>query len=377
MLRYLFSFSVSGLLVNLLSRRTLIFLSSIMLSPVAISQTTPSEFAEMTLQDLFSESLTESTEESGGDTSAFRWSLQYRFAEYDGYRDGTSDLTLDEVLFVPGEEERTEKNFPVVPTVIKQRVTILNGEYQWRPDWLLSVALPYIYQETDHISIVPVYEEFSIKSNGIGDVTLGARYQFAKKGAASNKNHNTDAWFFGFGISLPTGSIDEQGDTPRAAGDQQLPYTMQLGSGTYDFPLELSYQWSGEYEYFLSASATLRSGKTDRDYRLGNRYMLAVKIQTDLSQNLKAIVGLDLVYIDKIHGRDEELLVPQAIPYPAGITNPNLYGGRKAVAKVGLKWRFAESYQITAEFGKPLYQDLNGPQPKEQWRTGFILSKLL
>jgi hypothetical protein len=38
-------------------------------------------------------------------------------------------------------------------------------------------------------------------------------------------------------MRLPTGSIDEVGDTPRNGSGtlERLPYTMQLGSGTYDF----------------------------------------------------------------------------------------------------------------------------------------------
>ena len=40
------------------------------------------------------------------------------------------------------------------------------------------------------------------------------------------------------------GSIDEEGDTPRAAGDQQLPYTMQIGSGTWDLPAALVFEKS-------------------------------------------------------------------------------------------------------------------------------------
>ena len=43
-------------------------------------------------------------------------------------------------------------------------------------------------------------------------------------------------WKVGAGVSLPTGSIDEEGDTPRAPGDQQLPYTMQLGFRNLGLP---------------------------------------------------------------------------------------------------------------------------------------------
>ena len=44
------------------------------------------------------------------------------------------------------------------------------------------------------------------------------------------------------GFSLPTGSIDEKGRTPKDANvDTQLPYTMQLGSGTYDIKPSIVY----------------------------------------------------------------------------------------------------------------------------------------
>lgn len=334
-------------------------------SSMVYAQTTPSEFAEMTLQDLF----VESTEDTETQASKWRFSLQNRFAEYDGYRDGTDDLTLDEVLFVPGEEPRTDSNFPVVPTVIKQNVTILSAEYLWRDDWHFSVAIPWIQQETDHISIVPGYDQFLIESEGVGDVTMGVKHQVWQE--------DQQLFWLSAGVSLPTGSIDEQGDTPRAPGDQQLPYTMQLGSGTFDFPLELQYQRLGDIDFSLAAAVTMRVGSNDRHYRLGNRYTLASKLQTHLTETVQGMLGLDFVHIDRIHGRDDELLVPQPNPYPAGITNPELYGGRRIIAKVGLKWRFMPDYQLTAEFGKPLYQHLNGPQPKEQWRGGVVLSWLM
>ena len=66
---------------------------------------------------------------------------------------------------------------------------------------------------------------------------------------------------------MPTGSIDEEGDTPRAPGSQQLPYTMQLGSGTWDFPLFLSFRkYEARWDWGMDASYTLRTCSNDRDY---------------------------------------------------------------------------------------------------------------
>lgn len=340
-------------------------LLSATVSSVVFAQSTPSEFAEMSLQDLFSAS----TEDSSDIEDKWSWSLRYQQAEFEGYLDGSNDLSFDDVLFTPGEEPRTDKNFPVVPTVIMQRATILGIQYQWNKRWHGSLAVPYIQQETDHISIVPGYDEFLIKSRGVGDVSFNAGYLLAQQ--------NNQQWQINIGLSIPTGSIDEQGDTPRAPGNQQLPYTMQLGSGTLDIPLSLSYQSTGQHKLSLDAMATIRTGNNDRDYRLGDRYGLKGKYRHSINDSLSAVLGAEVSHSKAIHGADQSLLVPQAIPYPASITNPDLYGGTKVLLSAGFRWQFAEGYNLSFEFAKPVYQHLNGPQPQENWRGGLAISSAI
>lgn len=341
------------------------FLLSATVPSAAFAQSTPSEFAEMSLQELFSAS----TEDSSGTKNNWSWSLRYQQAEFEGYLDGSQDLSFDEVLFTPGQEARTDKNFPVVPTVIVQRATILGIQYQWNERWHGSLALPYIQQETDHISIVPGYDEFLITSQGIGDVSFNAGYLLAQQ--------DNQQWQISLGLSIPTGSIDEQGDTPRAPGDQQLPYTMQLGSGTWDIPLSLSYRLTGRHKLSLDATATIRTGKNDRDYRLGNRYGIKGRYRHLLSDTFSTVFGVEYSHSKAIHGADESLLVPQPIPYPASITNPDLYGGTKVLLSAGFNWQFAEGYNLSVEFAKPVYQHLNGPQPQENWRGGLAISSAI
>lgn len=353
---------MSGLIIQNMAKRLVFVFCSAAFSSWCFAQSTPSEFAEMSLQDLFSIS----TEDTHIDQSPWSWSVQYRFAEFDGYLQGDDSLTLDEVLFVPGTEARSDSNFPVVPTVITQEVTLLALSYEWSSDWHLNLALPYIKQATDHISIVPGYDEFLIESSGAGDVTLSANHRIV-----TQPHHH---WWFSLGVNFPTGSIDEKGDTPRAPGDQQLPYTMQLGSGTYDIPLELQYHHVGELDLSLRFAATIRTGRNDRDYRLGNRYSISGRYGHELNENLAVFVASEFSYIDVIQGADQSLLVPQPVPYPASITNPNLYGGRKLLARLGASWQVFDDHRLTFEFAKPIYQHLNGPQPKERWRSGVMFS---
>lgn len=338
---------------------------SLLMTEKAGAQSTPSEFAELSLLELFEQTIDDT--DSSGPKSPWTFAYQYRFAEFDGYLDGTKSLGLQDVLWNGPGEQRTAKNFPVVPTRITQSVHTVGVGYQLDDNWQLYLSAPYIRQESDHISIVRDYDFFVIESHGFGDTSVSASYSWN-----DTAEHN---WQFSFGVTLPTGSIDEEGDTPRAPGDQQLPYTMQLGSGTYDIPLELSYQHSGLQNFDLRLAANIRTGRNDRNYRLGNNYTLSGRYQFDLSPTVKPFAGVNLQYSESIHGQDDDLLVNAPFPYPASITNPDLYGGTKVNVRLGLLWQFSQAYRLNIEAGKPVYQDLNGPQPKERWRSSIQISR--
>lgn len=300
-----------------------------------------------------------------------KWSVSYQYknVEFEGYLDDDKRVNLDHILWSGAIEDRTQVNFPIVPTTIRQQAHVFGLGYQYSPQWSWYMSVPYIKQSTDHISIIADYENFTIDTGGVGDTVVTTSYLF----------HNDDIhkWWFSLGVSLPTGSIDKMGDTPRDFGDQPLPYTMQLGSGTFDFPMEFHYQNKDSYGFGLSLTAMIRSGKNDQNYRLGNNYQITSRYRTSLNANWDAFATASLHYSSAIKGQDNRLLVDGAYPYPASITNPHFYGGKKVNIKVGLAWKFSESYRLTVELGKPIYQNLNGPQPSENWRSGLQLSRSL
>ena len=329
-----------------------------------LAQSTPSEFAQMSLQELFNQSIYD-TGKQQIQTSPWTLNYQYKTAKFEGYLDGSKSLSFNDVKGPPSNG--SGKTFPVVPTTITQTAHIYSVGYQFNEQWQGHLSVPYIKQSTDHLSLVPGYSTFTINTDGIGDIVMSASYAL-----------NSESWLLSLGLSLPSGSIDEQGDTPRGPGNQQVPYTMQLGSGTFDFPVELSYQSSSTPNLSLNASATIRTGTNCRDYRLGNNYSLSGRYKVELSSKLKGYTGLTAQYSDSIHGQDNSLLAGDpATLYPASITNPDLYGGKKISARLGLLWKITEGYQLNMELSKPIYQHLNGPQPKEKWRSSFYISKLL
>ncbi|MFT6896459.1 MAG: hypothetical protein ACJA13_000861 [Paraglaciecola sp.] len=339
-----------------------------MTSSICCAQSTPSEFAKLSLDQLFELSIDETQTEQH---SPSPWSFAYNFKRvtFDGYLDGDTSLSRDEVWWQGLPEVRTSKNFPIVPTVISQQAQVISIGYQFGPKWRVHLSVPYLSQSTDHISSVPNYTDFTIDTSGLGDVVVSASHQLV--------NSAKNIWWFTAGLSLPTGSIDEQGDTPRAAGDQHLPYTMQLGSGTYDFPLQFSYQSLGAHDFSLNMSAVIRVGKNDRNYRLGNSYALAGRYNFTLGATIEPFIGVEILHSQAIHGRDVALLVEAPFAYPASITDPRLYGGDKLNGKVGFTWQFTDYLMLTVELAKPLYQNLNGPQPKENYRSALNISHVI
>lgn len=322
-----------------------------------ISASTPSEMADLSLQDLLGLSI-EDTKEEELNNSPWQLNFTYKQLLFDGYKSGTDDISIDNVLFSPGDV-RTNKNFPVVPTEITQEAFIFRLGYVINQLSSINVSLPYIKQGTDHISSVAGYENFLLVSDGIGDIS--ANYSHILK------RWNEQQLTWSIGLSLPTGSIDEEGDTPREPGNQQLPYTMQLGSGTWDIPLGLSYQKNmSTWIWHANLLAKIRTGKNDRDYRLGNRLTFSLSSKWRVQHNIKPLAKLQYTNWGSIRGQDDEITVPNpTFPYPAAITNPRYYGGKKVNATAGIEFPFINQI-VTIEISKPLYQDLNGIQYDEE-----------
>lgn len=332
-------------------------LAAIALFPAASwSQTVPTELLELSIEDLFDTNI---IDDRGQSSDQSKWHLELAFTSsaYDEYYINGSKVTYDDVLFSPGQEARTDKNYPVVPTMIRQEITALQLAYDLSEDITLRGQIPLVHQSTDHISIIPGYDEFNISSNGLGDVVLLADTVLSKT--------INSVWRIGGGVSFPTGSIDEEGDTPRAPGNQQLPYTMQLGSGTWDFPILLSYQkYEESFTWGLEGQARIRTGKNDRDYRLGNTYSAGSWVERPVGNNITLGIRADYLSRGKIRGNgDESLRVPvPGFPYPAPVVDPDAFGGDQIDASVYLTAEIADDWRLRIRYERPLWLDLNGPQ---------------
>jgi len=272
------------------------------------------------------------------------------------------------VLFTP-PETRTTTNYPVLPTTIIQEVHSINLNYQLNNEIQVGITAPYILQETDHLSSVADFDEFTLDSAGIGDISLNLSYQLPSQ---STKN-----WEISVAMTLPTGSIKEQGDTPRAGSGslEQLPYTMQLGSGTYDFPVSIQFSdRSDNIHYGAQANALIRTGKNSQGYRLGNNYGIKSWARWMTTSWLHPGISLGYRHSKEIQGIDNALTTPGAFPFPANITEPNNYGND--TVDLGFNMKICSTtahckHYLDLNVNKAIYQRLNGIQIKEKLTFGF------
>jgi len=348
-------------------KRTIALLLCMCFPPLAMSQT-PSELALLSLNELMDINIHEYNAETQPNNE--RWSINYGYQQLrlDGYRTGTNDLSDQAVLFTP-EETRTTTNYPILPTTIIQEVHSINLNYQWNSEIQVGITAPYILQETDHLSSVANFDEFTLDSAGIGDISLNLSYQLPSQ--------NTKNWEISVAMTLPTGSIKEQGDTPRDGSGslEQLPYTMQLGSGTYDFPVSIQFSdHSDNIHYGAQANILIRTGKNSQGYRLGNNYGIKSWARWMTSSWFHPGISLGYRHSKEIQGIDNSLTAADEFPFPANITDPNNYGSDTVDLGFSMKICSATTrckHYLDLNVNKAVYQRLNGIQIKEQLTLGF------
>lgn len=329
-------------------------------------QPTPVDLTELGLEEILAMPIIRGddveVEKSIGDR--FRFGYEYVQARFEDYQNGTTKLSVADV-FAAG--------FAVVPAEITQEAHLFKIGYELNRRTVVNLQIPMIRQSTFHYGPKGgMFEEFTIDTQGIGDIGLSASYV-----AWTRENH---AIVLDGGFSLPTGSTDELGRTPRSATfDTIVPYTMQLGSGTVDFKPAITYVGHSDWlEWGTRAQGNLRLGRNSRDYSLSNRFAFRNWVTLSTFKSFQPTLRLATEIWDRIHGADTDLFIirPDGSRFtPAPVTDPALFGGEKVSVGLSLRFPFRsglfKGQSIEIDGGIPVYQRLNGPQPGETWRFGI------
>ena len=282
------------------------------------------------------------------------WMLGYSFMpmSMSDNRDGTDELSVDDVF---------DQGFLISPTSMDMNMHMFEAMYGATDNLTLMAMLPWKNLSMDHVTAGGA--TFTTKSEGIGDAALTGLYTFLR--SYPHRLHLTA------GVSIPTGSIEERGTTPMGTG-LKLPYPMQLGSGTFDPSLGITYLGaSGDWSWGAHTEAKFRIGDNDEDYTLGNQYVLDTWLARRWNNSLSSFVRLETAVIDNIDGADPELN-PAMVP----TANPDLRAGKRLNLRVGTSIYVPDGALLGSrmgiEFGLPIYQSLDGPQLQSDWVLSIV-----
>lgn len=293
------------------------------------------------------------------------WMLSYRygFMDMDGSRDGTTSLAPETIATTVSNPFGSPATLRVVPTNMQMNMHMVGAMYGLSDRVTLMGMGMLMSNEMDHVTFAGAsgdtrLGEFTTKSSGIGDTTLGAIIGL-DDGTKSHRQIN-----LGLAVSVPTGS-NTQTDTVltpmNTTPDLRLPYPMQLGSGTWDAKPSLTGRTRfGRWSVGGQASAVIRLDANKEGYQLGDKVEGTAWLAYEPMPSFSISGRMRAQSQGKIDGDDSEITAP------VQTADPDNQGGEVVEALLGLNFAASngalKGARFAAEVGLPLYRDLNGPQ---------------
>lgn len=282
-----------------------------------------------------------------------QWMVSYRYMYmgmgdmYAGHEKFSNDKVLNEYIMSSNDMKMQMHMFMAMYGVSDRLTLMAMVNYNVNAMTMISVPGGHHHGTTTEPSS-------KVKSNGLGDTKIAAMFGLLEK-----SHHHL--MLIG-GLSIPTGSIQQEGESGQMYAGQRLPYSMQTGSGTWDLQPGANYYYeSRNFTYGAQVLATVRTGYNSVGYKLGNDITFNNWIAWQWNQCFSSTARFEVYSAGQIKGEDPDLY---AWNEPAA--NPANYGGERLSAYLGTSYGFRtgilKNHKIGAEFGIPVYQSLHGPQ---------------
>ncbi len=303
------------------------------------------------------------------------WMVSYnaKRMHMQGNLQGSDSISPETIVTTISNPNAPPNTLRVVPTQMDMDMHMFGAMYGLSDKLTIMAMTMYMQKEMDHITFSGMMGttrlgSFTTKSSGWGDTSITGIYNLYKA-----PKHNVN---ISLGISAPTGSIKEEDDvlTPlNTRPTLRLPYSMQLGSGTWDALPAIIYSghkdkisWGAQYK------ATIRlESENSQQYQWGDTHKVTgwggYKVSNELSIN--AIASYEKQ--GKITGSDANITAP------VQTANPDNYGGKTIELGAGFVYApdipAIKGFEFGAQLNAPIYQDLNGVQMNRDWS---IITKL-
>lgn len=282
------------------------------------------------------------TLKSGGN---YLFSYRYRIENYNGNLGGTHGVS----------EAQIAAQFPFVPLNMTRERHLFLMEYAPVDDLTLMAQLP-IYHSV--INYQTVGGSFRDQNTQLGDITLSGMYVL--------RQWNRQQIHLNFGVSVPAGLIDVQGNPPDMTSPR-LSYPIRTSTGTFDLIPGLTYRGeSDHWSWGTQSLVTAHLGRNRYDYRVGDQVEVTSWVAAKLTECWSVSTRLDALFWGDIHGRDIRL-----DPTMSPTLDPALQGGQRVDLLFGTHYVLPLSdrfdHRLGIEGGLPVYQCLRGPQLQNRY----------
>lgn len=280
--------------------------------------------------------------------------MRYLYTDMSGQAFGTDSLTVNQVLnlFDVAPSEMTTQGFAVdLLWGLTDRIT-------------LTATGTFAQKTMDNLAALNgqanAFLFYQTSASGLEDVRVNALYDILSEGAFRFHVHA--------GASLPVGAIDNNDVTPFSdPTPTQLPYTQQLGSGTFDLLPGFTFNIQNEKASLgFQGRATIRLGENDRGWTLGDLYEANMWAGIKTNEWISVSLGGRYSSWGNVEGFDEQLN-----PNESPAHNTLTQGGQRVDLPVGINFIIPEGqfegHRLGVEFLLPIHQDLDGPQLKHNW----------
>ncbi len=299
------------------------------------------------------------------------WMVSYRYMRMfmQDSRIGTDDISPEEIATTQANPffglPMQPPTLRVVPTQMTTEMHMLGMMYA-PTDWVtLMLMSNYTEKEMDHLTFrgpagTDLLGGFTTRSDGFGDTSVAGLFRLFD--GPYHRAHATA------GISLPTGEIKAQDQVLTPMGTTstlRLPYPMQIGSGTFDPIVGLTYNGNSDaWSWGAQWRSIFRIEDNSQNWSRGDEHNLTAWFSHLWSPNVSTSIRLAGYDRGNISGQDPLIVAPvqTADPNRQGATRLDLGLGFNLLGTGSLA-----GHRLAFEFNFPLYQDLDGPQLESEW----------
>lgn len=294
----------------------------------------------------------------------FMFSYRYMTMDMQGNQKGSTNLDPDAIVTtepnrffgMPGQPPTLR----IVPLEMTMDMHMLGLMYAPNDRLTLMFMTNYWDKSMNHVTYAggmgtTELGNFRTTTSGWSDSSVSGLISIISSGTL--KLHGI------LGISIPTGSTDETAQilTPMdMTPTVRVPYPMQLGSGSYDPIVGLSFSagkdrlgWGGQWR------STLRLADNDEGYELGDEHRATAWLSYLVSVPVSASMRVEYYKRGNISGQDPLIMGPvqTADPGRQGLDRLDLGIGLNLAGQGSL-----HGWRLGLEFIIPMNQDLDGPQ---------------